>query len=371
MMRAGFEIDDESKEQNEIKNDPNEKNINIDSMRAGKVFVKDELDENNEKELGIEELSPENFTTIELDEDISEQNFHYSFWSSPILWILVIIVILSSVEVVNLSISIFQQNTIMGYVWSIVFLGILSFIIIQIFKEISSVLFLIDAEKNRQKIDKIIKEGSYKSAVEHCKSIINENNSKIISEKFFNSLHPHFSSQEVFALYEQIVLTELDQKAKNIIFKRSIETSLFVAMSPLAWLDMAFAGFRAFKMIREISEVYGFKPGLWGRIKIYRKVINNMIFVGLADLLIDAATDFSANTTTSVMDKIVGKLNSALAMGLAVGFYSTKIGFMTVKSVRPMDISENSKEIFNLTQLRIDLCKYVVKKLTFDRTKTN
>lgn len=376
MMKAGFVIDDDPNDKKDCNNDINKASessseglINS-KMRAGKTFSEDELNVKEEKELTINDLSADDFTTVDIDDDkLLNQKIHYSFWTSPVLWLLAIVGILSTVEVVNIAISIFEQNTVMGYTWSIVFFAILSFIILQIYKEISAVMLLVDAEKSREKIENIVNFGSCKQALSQCNEMVGKQIPKEFLEKFKNAVQPHFSAKEVFELYERMILCEQDKKAKNVIFKRSIETSLFIAMSPLAWLDMAFASFRAFKMIREISEIYGFRPGLWGRMKIYRKVITNMIYVGLADLLIDAATDFTANTSASVIDKLVGKLNSALAMGIAVGFYSTKIGFMTVRSVRPLDLTDNSKEIFNLSHLRLDLCKYVIKKLTFGREK--
>ena len=168
----------------------------------------------------------------------------------------------------------------------------------------------------------------------------------------------------MFDLYERIVLRHLDKKAKDVIIRRSIETSIFVAVSPLAMLDMALAGLKMMRMVREISEIYGFKPSFWAKIKLYKTVAKNVIFIGLSDLLLDLSVQLATNASTSAAAKLLEKAGTSFGVGVSVGFYSTRVGYMTVRAVRPIDLSENSREIFSLGKLRTALFKYVAGKIS-------
>ncbi len=339
-------------------------------MRPGCSFDQEFIKDDNEREVELSEvITSDHDIENENDLKLAEEKIHFTFWKSPILWILVIVGILCGVEVLNITTDFFADGFFFGSVFSVFLVSILVIILLLIVREISSVLLLVDGEKNRNKISHIAELGSYKEALNQCTSMMNNKYPQELKKRFLESVQPHFSAKEVFELYERIVLSDADKRAKKVIFTRSIETSLVVAMSPLAWIDMLFAAFRSCKMVREISEIYGYRPGLWGRLKIYKKVMLNMIYIGLGDLLMDAASDFVAGTSATVMDKVAGQVNKAFAVGLASGYYTTKIGFMAVRSVRPMDLTKNSRELFNFAQLRFDLCKYVVAKLTFKRGK--
>ena len=66
----------------------------------------------------------------------------------------------------------------------------------------------------------------------------------------------------------------------------------------------------------------------------------------------------------SVTDIIFTGFRTSLGVGVSVGFYSTRVGYMTVRAVRPIDLSENSREIFSLGKLRTALFKYVAGKIS-------
>ena len=129
---------------------------------------------------------------------------------------------------------------------------------------------------------------------------------------------------------------------KKIIIRRSIENGMVVALSPLAWLDMIFTFARSLRLIREISQVYGYRCGYWGRVYLYRRVIKNLIFIGVAELATDSIVDaIGASITT--------KLTAQLGQGVAATVYSTRLGYMTAKMIRPIPLS---KEVMSLSSLR-------------------
>ena len=46
---------------------------------------------------------------------------------------------------------------------------------------------------------------------------------------------------------------------------------------------------------------------------------------------------------------MAGKISAALGQGIAAGIYSTRLGYMTVKAVRPLEMGQR---IMTLAQLR-------------------
>ncbi len=281
-------------------------------------------------------------TTMQLPElDIPEKEF--SFWSSPVLWIFILILALGALQAYSLINQAFAQNTLSGIVWSSVIGIVFLFALLAIWQEIHAVLFLKSTDLQHKQVAHLITHGTYKEAVNLCKDMAQMSNSykTITYARFTKMLQAHYTPADVFMLYEDIVLKKQDELVKNIIVRRSAENGIIVALSPLAWLDMALSLARSLRMIRQISEVYGLHCGWWGRTQLYRKVLHNLIFIGVADLATDAVTDVIGTGIASKMSAQVGKV-------VAAGIYSTRLGYMTMKVLRPLPFGTNTLTLATL-----------------------
>ena len=367
-MKRGFVLDDTKDSTDRLFSSVKTEDLDfffffIPPMKAGRTFDDGELNEKDEKEVFFKNTDMDDDSFLETDED-TDKEIHISFWSSPVLWILVLTGLLAGIEAASMAISVFEQHGLLRDIFSLVFILLLVIIIVQSGKEIISVWRIADTHKNRLKYNEILTNGNFSKAAELCDAMTNSDCPNELYRDFKRSLQPHFSAKEVFDLYERIVLRHLDKKAKDVIIRRSIETSIFVAVSPLAMLDMALAGLKMMRMVREISEIYGFKPSFWAKIKLYKTVAKNVIFIGLSDLLLDLSVQLATNASTSAAAKLLEKAGTSFGVGVSVGFYSTRVGYMTVRAVRPIDLSENSREIFSLGKLRTALFKYVAGKIS-------
>lgn len=367
-MKRGFVLDDTKDSTDRLFSSVKTEDLDffekqIPPMKAGRTFDDGELNEKDEKEVFFKNADMDDDSFLETDED-TDKEIHISFWSSPVLWILVLTGLLAGIEAASMAISVFEQHGLLRDIFSLVFILLLVIIIVQSGKEIISVWRIADTHKNRLKYNEILTNGNFSKAAELCDAMTNSDCPNELYRDFKRSLQPHFSAKEVFDLYERIVLRHLDKKAKDVIIRRSIETSIFVAVSPLAMLDMALAGLKMMRMVREISEIYGFKPSFWAKIKLYKTVAKNVIFIGLSDLLLDLSVQLATNASTSAAAKLLEKAGTSFGVGVSVGFYSTRVGYMTVRAVRPIDLSENSREIFSLGKLRTALFKYVAGKIS-------
>ncbi|WP_294463105.1 YcjF family protein [uncultured Ruminobacter sp.] len=285
-------------------------------------------------------------TIAETDEDDNHVT-PVRFWSSPVLWIMLLLLCYGGLQTYAVIDSAFTTGSVTGIFWSAVFIAAFVMSLFCIYREFSSVLLFKQVDEHREEVLHACASGSFDDAVKICRALAAD--SKVLGgkswENFSKRLQPHFTPADVFQLYEHQVLRDMDERAKKVIVKRSRENGVIVALSPVAWLDMFLTLARSLRMIREISEIYGLRAGVWGRMQLYRRVARNLILIGMTDLATDAAVDV-------IGAGIAGKLSASLGQGVAAGIYSTRLGYMTVKAVRPLGISP---KVITLAELRRDL----------------
>lgn len=285
-------------------------------------------------------------TIAETDEDDNHVT-PVRFWSSPVLWIMLLLLCYGGLQTYAVIDSAFTTGSVTGIFWSAVFIAAFVMSLFCIYREFSSVLLFKQVDEHREEVLHACASGSFDDAVKICRALAAD--SKVLGgkswENFSKRLQPHFTPADVFQLYEHQVLRDMDERAKKVIVKRSRENGVIVALSPVAWLDMFLTLARSLRMIREISEIYGLRAGVWGRMQLYRRVARNLILIGMTDLATDAAVDV-------IGAGVAGKLSASLGQGVAAGIYSTRLGYMTVKAVRPLGISP---KVITLAELRRDL----------------
>ncbi len=99
-------------------------------------------------------------------------------------------------------------------------------------------------------------------------------------ERWLQSLAATHNDREVLQLYDQMVLTHQDKLARRLVAKYASEAAVMVAVSPLAVADMLLVAWRNFKLIDQVSAVYGVELGYWSRIKLVKLVLANMAVAG-------------------------------------------------------------------------------------------
>ncbi len=343
--KKGFEFSDKDIKTKEKNNDALMHRyfkdvLNEDEYRQG--FVIDEKIES--RDINATDVPDEELTSVTFDSDEDNAEvLRTRFWSSPVFWFLILVVAVGGLQVYDLISTAFAKSTLAGWCWSGGISLALLLVIVSVFRELGSVWQLKNTYKYRQLYEKINEQGNGSEAIELCKNLITKDNPLVKAgfEIFLKRVQPNFTAKEVFELYERTVLSLLDKKAKDIVVKRSRETGVVVALSPIAWLDMAFSLARSLRMVREIASVYGYHCGLWGRLQLYKKIIRNVVFIGIADLTTDAVTD-------ALGAKTFAKLSASVGQGLAAGVYSTRLGYMTIKAIRPLPISKEKLSLGNL-----------------------
>lgn len=167
-------------------------------------------------------------------------------------------------------------------------------------------------------------------------SIIDKLPSEVSLEAYLSSIRDEHNDAEKLILFDELVLSERDVKAKKMVRGFAQESALLLAASPLAILDMAIILWRNQRMIYKIADCYGIELGYWSRIKLIRGVIVNIIYAGASEIATDLGTQLLSVEMT-------GKLSARLGQGLGGGLLTARLGYQAMALCRPISFKEGTK----------------------------
>ena len=162
------------------------------------------------------------------------------------------------------------------------------------------------------------------------------------------------NDRETINHVEQVFVTPLDEAALTQVSKHSVNTSMIVAASPWASVDMLLALWRSMKMIDEIGKIYGMRPSLSNRYKMLLKVIKYLAFIGVSEVAInELMQDFG---TTS----LAGITGVRLSQGVSAGIYTARIGVVAMHVCRPIAFEQDNKP--KLKDLIAGIIKHITRR---------
>jgi len=164
---------------------------------------------------------------------------------------------------------------------------------------------------------------------------------------------PDYSNdKEAIKHLDEVFLKPLDEEAARRVSVYAMQTGVGVALSPWASLDMLLSLWRSVKMIDDVAQVYGVRPSLPNRLRLFRRVVNQLLFVGATELLAEnALAEFGFQGLTS-------SLSARAGQGIGAGFYTAKIGLAAMKVTRPIAFTQaNKPKMSSLTQEMIKKVK--------------
>ena len=103
-------------------------------------------------------------------------------------------------------------------------------------------------------------------------------------QRWYAAIHETQNDQEVVTLYAHIVQPVLDAQARREISRSAAESTLMIAVSPLAMVDMAFIAWRNLRLINRIARLYGIELGYYSRLRLFKLVLLNIAFAGASEL---------------------------------------------------------------------------------------
>lgn len=155
-------------------------------------------------------------------------------------------------------------------------------------------------------------------------------------QRWHAALHDTQNDREIVTLYAQFVQPVLDRQAHREISRHAAESTLMIAVSPLALVDMAFMAWRNLRLVNRIATIYGIELGYFSRLRLFRLVLLNMAFAGASELVREVGMDW-------VSQDIAARLSARAAQGIGAGLLTARLGIKAMELCRPLPWLETDK----------------------------
>lgn len=235
----------------------------------------------------------------------------------------------------------FQQSIILGTVYSIAV--VTGFLLIGrlLWREYRMLRSLKRNQLHRHEADRLLNSEQVGGALPWLEKL-NKHQQLTGFEAFKASVATHHTDKEIMTLYADSLLVAQDTQAKKLINRFATESGLLVALSPIALVDMMALLWRGTKLIEQIGRIYGIGFGYASRIKLYKMLIKQVMFVGSAELVSDLAA-------TALSAELLGKLSGRAAQGLSAGIFTARIGYKAMELSRPLPRLEHKRRLLKGT----------------------
>lgn len=155
-------------------------------------------------------------------------------------------------------------------------------------------------------------------------------------QRWYAAIHETQSDREIVTLYAHIVQPVLDNQARRAISRSAAESTLMIAVSPLALVDMAFIAWRNLRLINRIAALYGIELGYYSRLRLFRLVLLNIAFAGASELVREVGMDW-------VSQDLAARLSARAAQGIGAGLLTARLGIKAMELCRPLPWLEDDK----------------------------
>lgn len=143
------------------------------------------------------------------------------------------------------------------------------------------------------------------------------------------ALHDSQSDREVVALYASLVQPVIDRQVRLTSSRFAAESTLLVAVSPLALVDMSFIAWRSFRLVNRIAALYGIALGYFSHIRLFRLVLVNIAFAAISEWVREIGMD-------SVSQDLTARLSARAAQGMGAGLLTARLGLKAMELCRPL-----------------------------------
>ena len=235
----------------------------------------------------------------------------------------------------------FQQSVVLGGVYLTAVLSGVLLIGRMLWREYRMLRSLKRNQLHRQEADRLLNSEQVGGALLWLEKL-NKHQKLNNFDSFKKQVAQHHSDKEIMTLYANSLLITQDTQAKKLINRFATESALLVALSPLALVDMMAVLWRGTKLIEQIGKIYGIGFGYASRIKLYRMLIKQVMFVGSAELISDLAA-------TALSAELLGKLSGRAAQGVSAGIFTARIGYKAMELSRPLPKLEHKRSLLKGT----------------------
>lgn len=141
------------------------------------------------------------------------------------------------------------------------------------------------------------------------------------------------SDIDALLIFRRVVLTPLDEAAYRAVARAARATALGVSVSPVASIDAALVIWRSVRMVREVAQVYGLRPGPAATVRLVRRLMFGALQSVAVDVLGDAWVQLLGHRFASV-------LSARLGEGVFAAVRVTRLGILAIEQCRPLPFTD-------------------------------
>lgn len=270
-----------------------------------------------------------------LDEVTKEAKNPYR-WSLLAKLSLVAIGLLVIVQTVTGLISAFEQSPYLFSFYSIVLAVVTSWVAMISIKEWRKLAALKQVSADQDTGSRLADSMQIGEAEAYIQTLLQRYPDNKAKHTYLSQVSVEHNDAEKVLLFDDLVLSERDELAKQYVARFAAESALLLAASPLAALDVALILWRNQAMISKIAKVYGIELGYWSRIRLIRSIIVNIIYAGTTEVATDLGTQL-------LSVELTGKLSARVAQGLGGGLLTARLGYQAMSLCRPIQFNPINK----------------------------
>jgi len=141
---------------------------------------------------------------------------------------------------------------------------------------------------------------------------------------------PHHTGRDALELFSRFVLAPADQLAQAAIRRAAAQAFAINAISPTVVLDTLLFAARAMRLIREIAEIYGQRPGMAGTVHLLRRLASGAGLVGAVDIV-------GGVIVQQLGGAVLERLSASAAESAYAAQKMARLGLVAMASCRPIE----------------------------------
>jgi putative membrane protein len=143
-------------------------------------------------------------------------------------------------------------------------------------------------------------------------------------------LEPHHTGGDALDLFSRFVLAPADRLAQAAIRRAAAQAFVINTVSPTMVLDTLLFAARATRLIREVAEIYGQRPGLAGTVHLLRRLATGAGLVGAVDVV-------GGVVVQQLGGAVLERLSASAAESAYAAQKMARLGLLAMAMCRPLE----------------------------------